>query len=510
MPLARKVAKGGLMFGVAGSVERILALLLSLILIRLLTKESYGLYIQVFSLYAFIGSFFFNGSIQNITIKEMSKNMDNKDKVSQILYSYFIYEIIISVSTFLIILILFLFDGFHIISKELLFPLFILAFNTFEILSSVDVVFIGINEYKYFNLVKLIAAIIYFTISVFLTIYFIKYTQIPGYMGPIIGIVIKGIIRIFIAFYIVHKHFGHFFNNQVHLKILLAEGIPYGLNLLMVSVLQNFPVLILGNYAGSVAVANYTIIQKTALNVSSLIGILIGQMLISLIPVLIKNNEIERVALLSGKITKLMSYIMGLILLVIINFANEFILIMYGSNYLNMTNMIWYSSFIIIYGVIALPFDTLFISQSKIKYIALFNLIRMLLFISTAFVFTKYFGLNGMILSIVITYSTGIILLIVFSNVFGHVNYFKYLSRLFIIMVLSIAFSVALNQIFILTLIQRFALFIVIFLIFHIILILSRAINKEDLNIFKNVMEGTKFEKYFRIFEKVLGPILRD
>ncbi|MHA1299292.1 MAG: lipopolysaccharide biosynthesis protein [Candidatus Helarchaeota archaeon] len=510
MPLARKVAKGGLMFGVAGSVERILALFQSLILIRLFTKDSYGLYIQVFSLYTFIGSFFLNSSIQNITIKEISRNMDNKDKVNQILYSYFIYEIIISIGIFSIASILFLFDGFHIIPKELLFPLFILEFNTFEILSSIDIVFIGINEYKYSNLVKLIAAIMFFTISILLTIYFIKYTQIPGYFGPIIGIVIKGIIRIFIAFYVVYKHYGRFFHSKIILNSLLVEGVPYGLNILLVSVLQNFPVLILGKCIDSVAVANYNIIQKTALNTSSLIGMLIGQMLFSLIPPLIKNKNIEKVSLLSGKITKLMAYFIGLILLIIINFANEFTLIMYGSNYLNMANMIWYSSFIVIYNVIAIPFDPIFLSQNKIKYIALFNLIRVILFLSTSFILTSNFGLNGMILSIVITYSVSIFVLIVFSNTFGHVNYFRYLSRLFIIMILSLGFSVILNQLFLFNFLERIILFISIFLIFHVVLILSKAINKEDLRILNSIVEGTKFERYFLIFDKIMRRVLRE
>ena len=498
--LGKFLVEGSISFSISGLIQQLLLMAQGIITYYLLTVSERGLYATVWSIFAFAGTFTFVNMVQQIVIKKVSTNVNDKKEINQVLTGFIVYSIISSSIFVLFFILTFLLERLDIIQifdTGLSFPLLFASVSIFSAVSGYSIVFIGIKEYSNYNLIQIISSIIHFVSCIGPLLYFNYFTSIPPYYGIFIGLFVKTIIVQFMTTKMVHKKYGRFRVKLKELKgfrNLFIESFGLGVDFILYSVLIEGSIIVLSIFAPEEIVANYEAIRNAGLNISRIIGLLLGSMLLSLIPNYLKKFEYELVEKMTGYVSKLVLYFLSIIMLAMVIIPEAYIQIFNSDKYLGIQGLFFVCCFQILYNVLSVAVRPILISQKKIHTLIYIHAIRTIIFLVLSIILLPMVEnkLNGILIIVSISYTLNIISTIYLTQNASKVHFFKYYKRFFIITVLFlIIFSLVMVPLHIrLTFLWKIPIFLGVVILFHIVIVAFGAIAKQDVEIIEKIIRS--------------------
>lgn len=497
--LSKKIAKGSVFFGIAGTIEQLVTFSILTIYSHLLSYNDYGFYSKINARYLFLASLLFISAVRNIVIKHISRNMHDKKYINAVLSGQFLFSLMGSIIFIMIFFLCFEFKLYF--PQAMLFPLFIISFTITESLSEINMLFIALQEYKLFNITKLFKCLLLFIFSISFFLFFKFYTTIPPYYGLMIGSIIQNFGSLAFNYYLIKKHYGSFLTRHLKFKQIFIESLRLGINNFLSGSIYQLDIIILGSYyadqeLSNKTVANFTIVQKTGINASKVIGLLLGNMMISILSPLISNKNYKTAEKVSGKILKLLFYILSIIMLVIAVVPKVVIEILYGSQYYGMSNLLYISFFIIYFSIVYSVLDALFVAINKIRFLYIINTIKTILFIIIAYMFGSKYGRDGMLFSIAISLAISFLVSLIVSSKGAKFNLIKYVYKILILGTIVLGSTVFISNFYLLIFWQKIILFSIMFVLYNALIIFMGIITTDDLNIVKKIFKDSRFEKW--------------
>lgn len=430
--VANTIIEGSVSFTIVGVISKGLLFLLSWILIRFIfTTDEVGEYNVTLNIYLFISAFTLGMSSRIVMIKEVSIYSKNFDKLKSIMSSFFIFNVIgmvLVVGYFATVY------GFEIIYEPALLPtLFLLSFAITEKLSTVCGFFLGMKHYKIYNIIQLVMVVAHVVVSIIFALIFKYFTSIPPYIGVFIGLIAKSVIGTAISFHSIRKIYGRLFTFNIRGTIapFIKEAIVVGGVYLLNSIIATQSVLILWNMLHNLPIITaFALVQKTGTNFVQLISIFLGGMLMSILPMYIQKGKIKEAEKIMGKVSMVIFYLTTFILFTLTFFAKEFIWIFYGEENIEETIILWFSCFQVIFCITEFGVRETFITQKKVWVLYTILLARVGVFFGCAILFTNWIGIYGMLISVAVSYSVGMVLNFILLNRIGKINTLKYYWKL--------------------------------------------------------------------------------
>ncbi|MBN2156593.1 MAG: lipopolysaccharide biosynthesis protein [Candidatus Lokiarchaeota archaeon] len=496
--LGKFIVKGSISFSTSGLIQQFFLLIQGIITYRVLSVAERGIYAQVWSIFAFAGTFTFVNMVQQIVIKKISLQINNKPKINQILTNFVLYSIISSsffVLFFIITYFLERWNAIQIFNTGLSFPLLLASASIFFAVSGYNIVFVGIKDYFNYNLIQIISTIIHFVLCVGFLLLFKHFTSIPPYFGIFIGLILKTLIVVILTAFIVRKKYGRFLvklNKLTGLGDLIVESLGLGLDFILYSILIDGSIIVLAIFAPEETVANYEAIRNAGLNLSRIIGLLLGSMLLSIIPAYLNKFEYDLVEKMTGYVTKAVLYLLSLIMLAIVFIPEAYIQIFNGDKYLGIQELFFVSCFQIFYNVLLVAVRPILISQKKIHILILINSIRSFIFLILSFIFLPIVTnkLHGLLVIVVITYTINIVTTILLTQRSSKVHFFKYYKKIYLIT----AFFVIIGSLAMfllherLTFLWKIPIYFGALMLYHVLIIMFGAVTKQDLYIIESIV----------------------
>jgi O-antigen/teichoic acid export membrane protein len=239
-------------------------------------------------------------------------------------------------------------------------------------------------------------------------------------------------------------------------------------------------------------VAEFSLVQKTGANITQILTIFLGGMLLSILPTYLKNKQFEKAEKITGKVGKMIMYITSLILLTLTLFPDVFIWIFYGSENIVDERLLWFSFFQIIWAVSALSVRHIFVSQNKIIYLYVIFFIRTVVFLVCAYTLTPKYGKGGMFATVAISYTINSISNVIISAKAGKVNYFKYYWKLFVIYLVMQGINIVIFLFLEHILWIRVVLLLISMVLYHILIVYMGGLVKEDVEYIKSIVDSMK------------------
>jgi PST family polysaccharide transporter len=292
-------------------------------LVRILGVEYFGLlafatatvaYFQIITDYGF-----------NLTAtREISIHRDNKEKVIEIFSSVMTIKVILMfVSLFLLSILVFSFEKF---SKD--WEIYFLTFGTVvgQVLFPVWF-FQGMERMKYITYLNILSKSI-FTVAIFV---FVQ-KQSDYYLVPFlttVGSLLAGVLSL----WLVRKEFDVWFVWQKleSIKFYLMEGWYVFLSQLKISLFSSTNIIILGLITNNAAVGYYSAAEKVMRATAMLQGPIVGSIFPYIAKIMKENQELAFIKL--KKIIKIGSLVYSFIFFLILVFAKEITILLFGSQY---------------------------------------------------------------------------------------------------------------------------------------------------------------------------------
>ena len=376
---------------------RALLLVANIILNRLLTAEVFGAYVYVFSLVQIIVVAPMLGLNEGLLkyIPRSLVNNDNEEAKSLATFSIIITAII----GLLLTIVFFSSSGF--ISKVLFgskyyveivqtFSLYLLVFSTMIVVLSV---FQARRDINLFALGRNFIEPILFLLVAICLFYVTKNNIV---LVPVYAKLVASFATLYIFISLLYKKKYLAKIKRMYLdtyKALLKYSFPLFLNSTIAVIITRVNILIVGNYLSKTEIAVFNAAAQYAL-LGSFLLIAVNQVFMPVVSSLFFQKKMKELKNLYQKIT-LLTTVLSVSLLVIVIFAKDFLMGLYGSNYIIGSNALIIIMVGQVFNSAVGPCGNMITIMSSPKYAVYINIFLIILNIIIGNILTVRFGING-------------------------------------------------------------------------------------------------------------------
>jgi len=442
--IARSSVRGGFFLFLGNILSTLILALGSIIIARLLGPSGYGIYSLSLVLPSLLVSLFGFGIDPALTM--FSAKFRSEGKVHSLidfLRAGFLFKLLIGLVAFLIGFVFSDYFAIYVLNRPDLGSLVKVAsvIIVFSIIyNGIIATFIGLDRMENNAILAFFQSIFKVTVGPFLII--LGFGVLGALIGHIVGYVVASFLGVVILLvrqfnvFRVSLNDGPSFSDNV--KAMISYGFPLYLSSLLSVFLGQYQLMILAYYVSDFDIGNF----NAAVNMSTMINILAVPITTSLFPAFAKlnpkdeRNEIKR---LFDRAVKYSSIIIIPVSVIVMIFSKELVRLFYGSNYLSASSYLSLYVIIFLYaGLGSLIFSSFFngIGETKLMFWA--SLVNSIIFIPSAFIFTRLYAIPGLITAILLSNLASLIYtLIVAYRKFMITPDFNSLSRIYLASLLS-------------------------------------------------------------------------
>lgn len=502
--LAEESTKSGFILVSGTIVATIITAIASILVARYLGPEQYGIYslsLVIPQIFFLITDFGLRESIIKFLIEARSDNQKNL-AIKFIKYSFLI-KIVAGTISFLFILIFADILTIIILNRT--------GIGLFLRIGSLSIIFQAIYSTGvsgYIGLDKTLRSTIITQTQSFskaiisIILIGLGFGIIGAIVGFISGFFIAGSVAL-ISIFILSKKYkkvkdGEYF--RPFLKKIIKYGGPLYFSIIMIGFMPQFIDIILAFFTSDFEIGNF----KATFNFILLISIVTQQVATAFLPAFSKLSDasLKQIRIFFNTSHKFTTMVAIPITVLLITFSNEIVELVYGSEFINASFYLSIYSFLyLLAGLGSLNLPSFFNGLDKTKETFKMNLITFLIVIFGAPFITSLFGVNGLIVTIIIGYTSGTIYgMLKSKNIFGISFQLKSLSKIYLIAFLAIIPSFLLT--IELLLIQKILIGGILYIFLYVTLIpFTKVITMSEVELIKKLISKIKFLR-------ILNPIL--
>jgi O-antigen/teichoic acid export membrane protein len=402
--VARVSAKGSFFLFLGYSSSTIILALGSIIIARLLGPENYGLYSVALIIPSFLIALSDLGISQALIRFSAQFRAQNKQlEAGDLINTGILFKLLLSI---LLSLTLLLAPEINLLIR--LASLYLIGQSIYMAINST---FIGLDRMEKSGLLMNLQAIVNVASSVLLIL--LGFSTSGAILGIGVSVIFASSIGLIIIFARINPELTTGNGDNIDfipgLKMMISYGMPLYVSTLMTSLLAPYQTLILTLFASNYEIGNY----KTAMNFTVLITLLSYPIATSLFPAFSKmsirehREPIEKMFKLSVKYASLLIMPASLLIALL---SREAVWLLYGPSYwLAPDYLTLYILNFLCVGLGMFVLDGFFNGQGDTKATFRMNLVNFLPAVTLAPILTPYYGVLGLIGSIIISQLLSII-----------------------------------------------------------------------------------------------------
>jgi stage V sporulation protein B len=331
-------------------------------------------------------------------------------------------------------------------------------------------------------------------------------------LGYTIGFMAAGIVGGFMLFWY-FRGFNAFVDSEqiiLHMKKLIKYGAPLYFSVLMIGFMPQFFDILLAFFTSNYNIGNF----KATSNFMLLLTIVAQTLTTSLLPAFTKLNGTsgEKTKSFFSVSHKYMTLVIVPVTVLLMVFSNELIQFTYGSRYADAGFFLAiYSSLYFLTGIGYLNLPSLFNGMGKTRETLKMNLVTFLLALSISPLTTSFFGITGLIFTIVFAYAMGSIFGMYRAKKILNVSFdLNRLYKIYVVAFLSIFPAILLVMDF--GMIPKMLIGVVVYLFVYLTLIpLTKVVNRFEIQMLEKYVLKIKplfiLKPLFNYFNRILKAV---